>query len=438
MMNAVQKMRSIPLDFPDEIMQYAARIATGNRNFVSWLQSVEDDVIQRTFAFRKLKGKELEITEVMRRITDNENYLIKNLYGGYFFGYHAVYQKEDKKWISRGYPYIVFSAEDFDVWDECSGKPLGLWSKAINPEILQNTRFRYCGYDASMGCDVISYLNMYIEHPCVEYFGKMGISPTMTLIRTAERDKAFRKWLYRNRNGASCYGSKAILYAYKHHISVNEASDICFQTDRLNRETAALIPEIKGTKLDRKKVQDYVRNNAVGWSNYNDYLKALKKLNYDLADTKNSFPRDFGRMHDLRIAEYDSVMAKEDAEKRKQLYADFAVKAQEAKCLEYQSDGYAAVIPEQVGELVKEGRALHHCVGQMGYDKKMAEGKVIIVFVRSIEDLLKPLVTLEYDLKKHRILQAHGDHHRAPTDTERAFIDEWEQRTTEKLQIRSK
>lgn len=436
MMNAVQKMRSIPLDFPDEIMERAARIATSNRNFVSWLQAVEDDVIQRTFAFRRLKGKELEITEVMRRITGDQNYLVKNLYGGGCFGYHPAYEKVDVIWISRGYPYIVFSAEDFDVWEECSGKPLGIWSKAINPEMLLNTRFRYCGYNPSIGCDAIEYLNLYAEHPCVEFFGKMQVCPTKSLIRTAEKDKAFRKWLYRNRDSASCYGSKAILYAYKHHIGIAEASEICTNIDRLNNRMASLIPAIKGTKIDRAKVENYVITNKVGWGSYNDYLKALKKLNYNLADTKNLFPYDFKRMHDLRIAEYDSVIEKEDAEKRKQLYADFAIKAQEAKQFEYQSDSYAAIIPERVGELVKEGQALKHCVGKMGYDKKMADGEVVIVFVRALQDLLTPLITLEYSLKKHRILQAHGEHNRAPTDVEQTFIDEWEKRTTEMQKMR--
>ena len=365
----------------------------------------------------------------MRRITGVQSYLVKNLYCCGMYGYHAVFQKEDKKGISRGYPYIIFYAEDFDVWDECEGEAPNIWSTVRNPDMLQTTRFKYSGYAPSLTYDVISYLNLYIEHPCVEYFGKMGIMPTITLIRKAEKDKAFRKWLYNNRS--NCGRPRAILYAYKHKISVGEATAILNDI----RTATSLIPEIKGTDIDRVKAAKYVRENKGKWGSYNDYLKAIKKLGLDLADTKNIFPHDFERMHDLRIAEYDSVMEKEDKDKRKKLYADFAEKAQDAKCFEYQNGDYAAVIPAQIGELVKEGRTLHHCVGKMGYDKKMADGEIIIVFVRAIKDLLKPLVTLEYDLKKRRILQAHGDHHRSPSEEEQAFITDWEKKTTEKLKV---
>ena len=432
-MDTFNKMLNIPLDYPQEIMDYAERWAGSSRMFVGWLQAVDNDVVQRIFAFRKLKGKQLEITEIVRRITGDQRYIVKNLYLCGYYGYHAVYKKEDRKGICRGYPYIIFSADDFDVWDECSGKAPVIWNKVINPQMLQDTRFRYSGYNSSMGGDAISYLNMYSEHPCVEYFGKMGIRPSKTLIQKAEKDKAFRKWLYRNRDCAKDYGSQAILYAYNHHMNITEANNIL----KCQREAVKNVPEIKGTEIDRKRLAEYIRINRIGWSTYNDYIKALKKLGLDLADTKNIFPYDFKRMHDMRIAEHDSVMEKENAEKKKKLYADFAAKAHDAKCYEYQSNGFAAVIPERIGDLVREGRALSHCVGQMGYDKKMADGEIIIVFIRSLENLVQPLVTIEYDLKKHRILQAHGDHHRMPTKDEQAFIDEWKKRTNEMMRVKS-
>jgi NACalpha-BTF3-like transcription factor len=195
------------------------------------------------------------------------------------------------------------------------------------------------------------------------------------------------------------------------------------------------IDELKGVKIDRKRLFEYIRKNGISHRSYNDYIKALKKLNYDLADTKNIFPHDFKSMHDLRIAEYDSVIAKEDAEKNKELYHNFEARAQEAKRFEYQGENYVAIIPAHIQELIREGRTLSHCVGRMGYDKKMADGKVIIVFIRSLLDISKPLVTVEYSLERKMILQSHGDFNRSPTDEESAFIAEWEKRTTEILKV---
>lgn len=428
-METMEMLRSISLDIPQKVMEYAERYAQSNRNFVSWLQALNDSVVQRIFAYRKKKGKSLEITEVIRKITENQSYLVKNLYCCGFYGYHAVFKKETRKAISRGYPYIVFGEEWFDVWEECEDGVPNIWNKVLNPEILQETRFKYSGYDTSITYNVVEYLNLYLKHPSVEFFGKMGIQPSASLVSQAEKDKAFRKWLYKNKDSVTNYGAKVTLYAYKNSLSLSRAKEIC----DTNARTVRYAPEIKGTPIDREKLSLYIRDKKIGWSSYNDYIKALKKLKFDLTDTKNIFPYNFKRMHDLRVAEYDSVIAKEDREKRKQLYADFAKKAQKAKPLEYQTDSFAALIPKDIDDLKREGKELNHCVGKMGYDKKMADGEIVIVFVRDIMALTKPLVTLEYSLKKHKVLQAHGDFDRNPTDTEQAFIDEWTKRTNKLL-----
>lgn len=431
-MDRLHKMLTLPLDFPPLVMAEAERSAVGNKKYIGYLQAVESDIVLRVFAFRQHKGKAMEITEVMRRITQDKRSVYKNLYGGGMSGYQAVYEAEDKSHCSHGYYYNVFDSDDFDRWHILEDSFLGLWYNLINADMLKDTQFKYCGYSTSVCDDVIGYLNEYIKHPCVEYFGKLGIKPSPTLVRKAEKDKAFRNWLYKTKINVYC-GPQAILYAYDHNISIEEAKRICKDNAYYNRVIAREIDELKGLKIDRRKVFEYIREKGIGRRSYNDYIKALKKLNYDLADTKNIFPHDFKRMHDLRIGEYDSVIAKEDFEKNKELYHNFEVRAQEAKRFEYQGENYVAIIPAHIQELVKEGRALSHCVGRMGYDKKMADGKIVIVFIRSLTDIAKPLVTVEYSLDRKMILQSHGSFNRAPTAEERAFITEWEARTTAAL-----
>lgn len=428
-------MLSIPLDYPQEVMEYAEKSAQGVRKFIGYLQAVEEDIVLRVFACRRHKGKAMQITEVMRRITQEKHFMYKNLYGGGMAGYQAIYEEEYKVIHSHGYPVEIFSKDDFDVWHVCAEKAFGIWYTLLNEDMLKDTQFKYCGYSRAVCDDVIGYLNEYIKHPCVEYFGKLGIKPSPTLVRKAEKDKAFRNWLYKTKFNVYC-GPQAIIYAYEHNVSIEEAKRVCKDNAYYNRQVAREIDEIKGTKIDRKKVFEYTRKNDIPRRSYNDYLKALKKLNYDLTDTKNIFPHDFKRMHDMRLAEYDSVIAKEDAEKNKELYHNFEIKAQEAKRFEWQDGDYVAIIPAQLPELVKEGRALNHCVGRMGYDKKMADGEIVIVFIRSLLDIAKPLVTVEYNYKRKMVVQAHGDHNRAPTTEERTFINEWEKRTTEALKVK--
>lgn len=435
-MDGLQKMLQIPLDFPPLVMTVAERSAVSNKTCVGYLQAVENDIVLRVFAFRRHKGKAMEITEIMRRITRDNRYITKNLYGYGMQGYIPVYEEKDVVKYYYGYKQVQFSKEYFDLWEERDGKVLGIWYRVLNPDMLKDTQsFKYCGYAPSVTDDVIEYLNEYIEHPSVEYFGKLGIKPTPTLIRKAEKDKAFRHWLFKTKIDCFC-GPQAIIYAYEHNIGVAEAKKICHEIDYLNRWVARDVEEIKGTKIDRKRVRDYIKEKDIFARDYNDYLKALKKLGYDLTDTKNLFPYDFKTMHDLRVAEYDSAVAKEDREKRAKLYAKFEAAARLSKPFEYKDGCYAAIIPEQIEELIREGKELHHCVGKMGYDLKMANGEIVIVFIRSVLDIEKPLATVEYDLKRHYIRQLHGDYNNTPADDVRAFVDEWAQRTTEILEAK--
>lgn len=423
-MEKLDVMKAIPLDFPREVVEEAERLAVGFKRFVGYLQAVENDILLRVFAFRQLKGKEMQITEVMRRITGEKKCIYKNLYVGGMQSYQAVYEKKDKTISSYGFPLIQFHKDDFDVWYTADAQ-LGIWYYVLNAEMLKDTSYRYCGYRKGVTEDVIGYLDEYIKHPGIEHFGKLGIKPTPSLIKKAEKDSAFGSWLYRNRDSVWRGGPKVLLYAYDHNMSIDDARKVLHDIDYVNKIAARKIPEIKGTKLDRRRVLDYVNNNGIAGYSYSDYLKALKKLKLDLTDTKNIYPYDFNRMHDIRIAEYESVMAKENAEAEKILNENFEKKAQKAKKFEYQSEDYAVIVPSRTSDLVAEGKALHHCVGKMGYDKKMADGEIVIVFIRSVLDMLTPLLTVEWDLKKKRIRQVHGDHNRAPTEQERVFVNEW-------------
>lgn len=419
-------MLSIPLDFPDRVMEHAQKCAAPLRKMCGYLQPVGDEIVLRVFSFRQHKRKPLEITEVARKITGCNTVLTKNLYSGGMNGYHAVYEAKDKLVTSHGYPFVAFHASEFDKWYEAD--TFGTYATIINVDVLQETRFKYCGYSQHVTDDIIGFLNAYDKHPAVEFFGKLGIKPTPMLIKKAEKDKAFRKWLFKTDIDVHC-GAKTIIYAYEHDIPIEEAkrivSDICYMQRH--------IKEVTKTGICLENAVKYLRENKIPYRSYNDYLKAIKKLGLDLSDTKNVFPRDFQRMHDLRIAEYDSVMAKEDKEKRKAFHKKFETTAKEAKKFEYRNEAFAAIIPSQVQDLVAEGRELHHCVGQMGYDKKMADGKVLIVFIRNINNINKPLATVEYGIESKKILQAHTLHNGSPDKECNDFIETWAKRTTKMI-----
>ena len=139
---------------------------------------------------------------------------------------------------------------------------------------------------------------------------------------------------------------------------------------------------------------------------------------------KNRYPHDFKKWHDIRIDEYHSKKAEKDEIERKALYESFSNVADKYSSLEKEGrDMYVVVIAKSPADLVREGELLHHCVGRMGYDQKFVREESLIFFIRKKEDINKPLVTLEYSIKGHKILQCYGDNDSKPKEEVLQFVN---------------
>ena len=71
-------------------------------------------------------------------------------------------------------------------------------------------------------------------------------------------------------------------------------------------------------------------------------------------------------------------------------------------------------IAKSPAELIEEGHALCHCVGGMGYDRKMIDERSLIFFVRKIDNLTVPFVTLEYSIERKAVLQCYAYKNQKP------------------------
>lgn len=165
-------------------------------------------------------------------------------------------------------------------------------------------------------------------------------------------------------------------------------------------------------------------------------MEACKFLHLDCHNDIIRYPKDFKRWHDIRIEEMDVIRrennrkqkllrAKEERTRKKQLekeqreLAENFLKAAE-KYLPLagftEDEHYAIFIARSQAELIKEGNALSHCVGRCGYDRKMAREETLIFFVRKMEELDKPFVTLEYSIKQKKVLQCYAYNNTKPDD----------------------
>ena len=406
---------------PEAVTQYALREADRSIKYVSWLYFIGGEAYQRTWAFKRTKARGFEITEVERKGTPEEYAIQKNIYWAGMAGWQVVFSKPAEDIPSPGVCYYYWQS-DFDTWH--TEKPIGTVKEILNfSELYENETFKFCGYSSKE--PLISYLREWKKNPQVEYFGKLGIMSSALLMNKCKKDRQFIKFLQTNAGQCSAYGPRATVYAYDHGMTIHDANWHLWRIREANRRLARLRDK-KKIKPDVLKLIKYLDENKIPVSNYADYWEALVELGFDMSDTKNIYPKDFQRMHDLRVDEYAALKDRRDKAKRRKLYADFKKESQRWQRYERKGDQFEIVIAPTVQSLRKEGRSLHHCVGKMGYEKKMAEGRCIIAFLRKTEEPEKPFVTIEFIPKDRRISQIYGDHDSKPEQEVLDFAKEWE------------
>lgn len=410
----------IPLDFPQPVLKWIDTNCTNVTNrhqYCAYLTVIDGEIIERTFACREYKNGQKKYTEVRRRATNMDEIFIKNLTFSNIAGYNPVYERQKKYSRTQGYSFCVFDKDDFDVWyqaDKC-----GLYYDVVNPEILKTVdKYKYCGFK---GGDLIEYLKIYKEHKSLEMFGKLNLPIQISLVKKAEKDKCFQRYLCKNSDDVIRYGAQATVYAFNNHVDIAEASKTLY----LRKQAYKYIPSLAKTNVNPIKIVEWCNKKNISYTLYNDYFKVIKELKLNLEDTKNIYPKQFNRMHDLRIDEYEAQKMAIDRKKRKKVYEAFAKEGIKASNFEIAQGELVIVSAKDISELKKEGIALKHCVGKMGYDVKMAEGRSWIMFVRQAKHPDTPFITVEYDPKSHKILQAYGMHNSRPPEDVQAFLEKW-------------
>lgn len=417
---------------PKCINEYVIKNAERNRRYVSAIQLIGDDVIERTFAFINDKKLGILKTEVQRRSINCPTCCKRNIYFVTMGGWHPVFTKGEVISRSTYYGYNVTRFYESE-WNEWWGdaRPLGVCHPVINADILKNTEFEYCGYKASCG-EIIDYLRQYKKYPQTEYLGKLGIKPSILLMRKAKKDKRFIKFIAENAKMVNTYGPKAAIRAYDEHITFFEA----YTRARDDRQGATAFSNCRNMtqlKIDKTKLYKWCQEQKIFTYSYTDYWNACIYLGLDMKDTKNLYPKNFKRMHDLRVDEYSSAVAAAELEKKKELDNKFNEVAK--KYIPFEQDGkkYAIVMPRHISDLIVEGSKLSHCVGKMGYDVKMAEERSVIVFVRTTENKTEPFVTVEF--KDGRVLQCYGEHDSRPAEDVIKFAETWVKRVNKQIKV---
>lgn len=169
------------------------------------------------------------------------------------------------------------------------------------------------------------------------------------------------------------------------------------------------VPAASGTTLDAIHL-------------YRDYLEMKAETGYDMADEITLYPHNLREAHNRVLDEREKQRADEKKKEKEKEFARIRGRYKKAlKAYGYKDDDLIIRPARGAGEIIDEGRKLHHCVGGDSYLEKHNSGKSTILFLRSIKHQRTPYITVEID-PKGRIVQWYGAYDKKP---DREKIDGW-------------
>lgn len=363
-----------------------------------------------------------------------------------------IYFEPGKK-VQRDYhKHDPYRREDF--WDDCNlygMHNIVIKPAKIMPETFEEIKATFLRYSALKEycreemeyINPVDYLERYIQTPQIEMLVKTGLTGIVRELmkchygivqdEDAERPELFLgirkehvKQLIREK------GDTDILKVMKMEMRMNQ-----HWTDRQIEQMAETgAADQAGTALAYMNIQKFLNRVAryagcgygTGCSTaisrlrgtagyYIDYLDMCHTLGYDMTNTVRLFPRDLNAAHARMVAESNKKEADIRIAQVCDRYPLIKKHYRRYRKQFYFADGEFLIRPARdAGEIVMEGRILHHCVGRDNYLSKHNEGRSIILFLRFIDEPEVPYITVEIEPESKNIIQWYGAHDKKPDE----------------------
>jgi len=194
-----------------------------------------------------------------------------------------------------------------------------------------------------------------------------------------------------------------------------------YEEQEINR-----IAKVIGVTLH--KVVKYVKAQGIGVREYSDMLDLSLECGYSNKDKSYSMPKDFHKEL-TRLHEVEEDLKKQKEEKEREfnkvkdsILASIKAEVENNKELREffsKTKKYMVYVPGSVEDFVNEGNNNHNCVGRMGYDKKMAQNKTFIFFIREANNPTASFVTCE--CRDGQIVQIMYDHNERVEQTAEVY-----------------
>lgn len=142
-------------------------------------------------------------------------------------------------------------------------------------------------------------------------------------------------------------------------------------------------------------------------------------LGYDMTNTVYLFPRDLDVAHGKMVEESNRKEADARIREASDRYPLIRKHYRQYRRQFYFEDGEFLIRPARdAGEIIMEGKILHHCVGGDKYLSSHNNGNSIILFLRFMDEPEVAYITVEIGTESKNIIQWYGAHDGKP-DKER-------------------
>ena len=158
--------------------------------------------------------------------------------------------------------------------------------------------------------------------------------------------------------------------------------------------------------IDKVALLKWCMKNDVTEMEYCRYARYVQEAGEDIAAFGVTMPRNFKATLETYEERANRKEARRLAKERKAYNSGIKSVAEAFAMLSrLKAHGLAVVLPMNVKQLIDEGNAMHNCIGGMGYDKRICDGKSLIVFLYKDG---KPFVDIEIDRERWTVRQCYA------------------------------
>ena len=450
-------------------------ILCGNQSFYEWTRITRKEYERKRFYLYQLtEGKTLIV-----RIFDYDRISCQNRamqdwleeIGRFFLEYGQVkklirmysYRQDETCWIlkkSAGYPYMeVVQGRTYPGWEEM------MKESTLKYCPLQKLQKYTSSYYGNRKPDVtrIDALMAYANNPAIEMYQKMGMEKLVRMLCTKESIYGPVNRRKKTVNGQLKLKKKENInklvkeqgdHDMLEMLQYEEKMGFSWKTewerkikkiwdkDNKKRITHMLGYMTMQQLLNRvEKYETQLYSEPKGYKEfeqtlkkYDDYLIMREELGYDMTNEVFLYPKNLQDKHQEMVKESNARKDEMTIKRKNKEFPDIA-KRYESLCRKYQAaaEGFIIRPAKNAGEIIMEGRILHHCVGGDNYLSSHNRGSSAILFLRKEKKPNEPYITIE--IKDTRIVQWYGAHDKKPKEK---FFDRYLEDYTEQLKQREK